>query len=113
MDLADRVALLEATVTAWEERRAKLIPPELEQNENVRMVLKDCLANYYQKMKDFAGQRKLDQATTEMNRLRAEAAAELERKQKAEMAELIEAINFYEKHGFSPPGYEFTERFEE
>jgi hypothetical protein len=43
-----------------------------------------------------------------MNRLRAEAAAELERKQKQEMAELLEAIEFYEKYGYSPPGYDIS-----
>jgi hypothetical protein len=64
-------------------------------------------------MKTFAGQRRLDDATTEMNRLRADAAAELERKQKQEMAELLEAIEFYEKYGYSPPGYVFTEEIQQ
>jgi hypothetical protein len=49
----------------------------------------------------------MDDATTEMNRLRAEAAAELERKQKQEMAELLEAIDFFERTGCNPVGYEF------
>ena len=70
------------------------------------MVEKDCVGEYTRKMKNFAGQRRLDDATTEMNRLRAEAAAELDRKQKQEMAELIEAIEYYERTGTSPPGYD-------
>ena len=105
MDLENRIAALEVKFTEWEARRRRLIPAELEADENVQLVVKDCLGEYARKMKAFAGARKLDESTTEMNRLRAEAAAELERKQKAEMAELVEAINFYEKYGYSPPGY--------
>jgi hypothetical protein len=56
----------------------------------------------------FSGKRRLDDATTEMDRLRADAAAELERKQKQEMAELLESVEFYEKYGFSPPGYDIS-----
>jgi hypothetical protein len=113
MTLADRVALLEATVAEWETRRRKLIPVELEKNENVQAVMRDCLQNYAAKMKDFAQQRILDAATTEQNRLLEEASYRLEQKQKEEMAELVAAINFYEKHGFSPPGYEFSEEIQE
>jgi rubrerythrin len=103
--LEDRLSALEIKFTEWEARRRKLIPAELEADENVQLVVKDCLGEYTRKMKTFSGQRRLDDATTEMNRLRAEAAVELERKQKQEMAELLEAIEFYEKYGCSPPGY--------
>ncbi|MGE5113123.1 MAG: hypothetical protein ACM3JB_19855 [Acidobacteriaceae bacterium] len=113
MTLEDRVALLEATVTEMESRRRKLIPPELEKNENVQAVIKDCLKGYYEKMQDFAGQRRLDEATTERNRLAAEARYELEQAEKKELARDVEAIRFYEEHGYAPVGYEFTERVEE
>ena len=111
--LEDRLAALEVKFTEWEARRRKLIPAELEADENVQMVVKDCLGEYTRKMKNFAGQRRLDDATTETNRLRAEAAAELDRRQKLEMAELLEAIAFYEKYGCSPPGYEISEEIQE
>ena len=107
--LEDRIAALEVKFTEWEARRRRLIPEELEQNGNVQMVMKDCLQNYFEKMRSFANQRALDQQTTEMNRLRAEAAQELERKQKQEMAELLAAIDFYDKNGYSPPGYDISE----
>lgn len=113
MNLTDRVTQLEAVVAAWESRRRKLIPAELEENENVQMVLKDCLQNYFTKMQHFAGQRRLDQATTEMNRMRAEAAAELEQRQKKELAELLSAIDFFEKYGYSPPGYDISVKTED
>jgi hypothetical protein len=73
--LEDRLAVLEIKFTEWESRRRRLIPAELEADENVQMVVKDCLGEYTRKMKNFAGQRRLDDATTEINRLRAEAAA--------------------------------------
>lgn len=107
MTLEDRVALLEATVNAMEERRRKLIPPELESNPNVQMVIKDCLQNYYLKMRDFAGARAMDAATTERNRLASEAKTRLEQKEREEMAELMAAIEYFERTGNNPPGYEF------
>lgn len=103
--LEDRIAALEVKFTEWEARRRKLIPEGLEQNGNVQMLMKDCLQNYYEKMRSFANQSALDQQTTEMNRLRQEAAYELEQRQKREVAEIIEAIEYYERTGQSPPGY--------
>ena len=38
-----------------------------------------------------------------------EAAYELEQRQKKEIAELIEAIEYYERTGQSPPGYDIIE----
>jgi hypothetical protein len=108
MTLEDRVTLLEATVSEWETRRRKLIPIELERKEDVQAVMRDCLQNYAAKMQDFARQRTLDAATTEQNRLRQEAAQRLEQKQKEDMAELLAAIDFYEKNGYSPPGYDIS-----
>lgn len=113
MTLEDRVSQLEAVVSQWENRRRKLIPPELEANENVQMVLKDCLQNYFTKMRDFAGQRKLDEATTERNRLAAEARYELQQRQKKEMAELVAAIEYFERTGHSPVGYDISVKVEE
>ena len=106
--LEDRIAALEVKFTEWEARRRKLIPAELEADDNVQMVVNNCLGEYWRKMKEFSGKRRLDDASTEMNRLRSEAAAELERKQKQEMAELLEAIEFFERTGYSPPGYEIS-----
>jgi hypothetical protein len=75
--------------------------------------MKDCLKHYFEKMQDFAGQRTLDERTTEMNRLRAEAAYRLEQKQKEELAEIVAAIDFYERTGISPAGYEFSVEVQE
>jgi hypothetical protein len=74
----------------------------------VQLVLKDCLQNYAAKMQGFAEQRAMDERTTEMNRLRAEAACKLEQKQKEETAELLAVIEYKERTGQSPPGYDIS-----
>jgi hypothetical protein len=107
-DIEERLLELENEIAQIKARRARLIPPELDGNPNVQMVMKDCLKHYFEKMRDFAGQRTLDERTTEMNRLRAEAAYRLEQKQKEELAEIIEAIEYYERTGASPPGYSIS-----
>jgi hypothetical protein len=112
-EMEKRIARLEARVQFMEDRRKALIPPELDGNPNVQLVLKDCLKHYFEKMRDFAGQRTLDEGTTEMNRLRAEAEYRLQQKQKEELAEICAAIDFYERTGQSPPGYSFTEEIQE
>jgi hypothetical protein len=112
-EMEKRIARLEARVQLMEDRRKALIPPELDGNPNVQMVMKDCLQHYFEKMRDFAGQRTLDARTTEMNRLRSEAEYRLQQKQKEEEAELLAAIDFYEKNGYSPPGYDISEEVQE
>jgi hypothetical protein len=43
-----------------------------------------------------------------MNRLRAEAEYRLEQKRKEELAEIIEAIEYYKRTGASQPGYSIS-----
>jgi hypothetical protein len=107
-NIEERLAAVESEIAQIKARRAKLIPPELDGNANVQMVMKDCLKNYFEKMKDFAGQRTLDERTTEMNRLRAEAEYRLQQKQKEELAEICAAIDYFERTGQSPPGYDIS-----
>jgi hypothetical protein len=107
-DIEERLLALENEIAQIKARRARLIPPELDGNPNVQMVMKDCLKHYFEKMKDFAGQRTLDERTTEMNRLRAEAEYRLQQKEKEELAEICAAIDYFERTGTSPPGYEFS-----
>jgi hypothetical protein len=106
--IEERLAAVESEIAQMKARRARLIPPELDGNANVQMVMKDCLKHYFEKMQDFAGQRTLDERTTEMNRLRAEADYRLEQKQKEELAEICAAIDYFERTGQSPPGYSIS-----
>jgi hypothetical protein len=107
-DIEERLLALENEIAQIKARRARLIPPELDGNPNVQMVMKDCLKHYFEKMRDFAGQRTLDERTTEMNRLRAEAEYRLQQKQKEELAEICAAIDYFERTGQSPPGYDIS-----
>jgi hypothetical protein len=107
--IEERLAAVESEIAQIKARRARLIPPELDGNPNVQMVMKDCLRHYFEKMRDFAGQRTLDERTTEMNRLRAEAEYRLQQKQKEELAEICAAIDYFERTGQSPPGYDISE----
>jgi hypothetical protein len=106
--IEERLAAVESEIAQIKARRARLIPPELDGNPNVQMVMKDCLRHYFEKMRDFAGQRTLDERTTEMNRLRAEAEYRLQQKQKEELAEICAAIDYFERTGQSPPGYDIS-----
>jgi hypothetical protein len=106
--IEERLAAVESEIAQIKARRARLIPPELDGNPNVQMVMKDCLRHYFEKMQDFAGQRTLDERTTEMNRLRAEAEYRLRQKEKEELAEICAAIEYYERTGQSPPGYDIS-----
>jgi hypothetical protein len=106
--IEERLAAVESEIAQMKARRARLIPPELDGNPNVQMVMKDCLKHYFEKMRDFAGQRTLDERTTEMNRLRAEAEYRLQQKQKEELAEICAAIDYFERTGQSPPGYDIS-----
>jgi hypothetical protein len=108
-NIEERLAALESEIAQMKARRARLIPPELDGNPNVQLVMKDCLRHYFEKMRDFAGQRTLDERTTEMNRLRAEAEYRLQQKQKEELAEICAAIDYFERTGQSPPGYDISE----
>lgn len=111
-DIEKRLATLEAKFAEMEARRARLVPPELDNNPNVNLVLKDSLDGFTAKLKSFAAQKGLDEAQTRFNAARDEAYRELERLAKEgeqkELAQVVAAIQFYEKTGKSPPGYDIS-----
>ena len=110
--LSERLEALEQKVQAMEERRRRLIPAELDENPAVKMILRDSIDGFTERMKMFAAQKDIDAATTRFNEARQKAFAEFERLvqegEKAELAKDVAAIEFYEKHGFSPPGYDIS-----
>jgi hypothetical protein len=111
-ELEKRIARLEARVQFMEDRRKALIPPELENDPNVKLVLRDSLDGFTAKLKAFAEQKGVDEAQTRFTAAKAEAAHELERIAKEgeqkELAELVAAIEYFERTGRNPPGYEFV-----
>src|SRR5256885_1074900 len=116
-NLEQRLAALETKVSAIEERRRRLIPAELDANPNVQTVLRDGMDAFTAKMRLFAEQRVVDEATTRFNEAKLAANKEFERLvlegKQAELAKDVAAIEFFEKNGFSPPGYEITEKIPE
>ena len=111
-ELEKRIARLEARVQFMEDRRKALIPAELDENPSVRLVLRDSLDGFKERLKMFAAQKDIDEAQTRFNAARQKAFEEFERLvqegEKSELAKDVAAIQFYEKHGFSPPGYEIS-----
>jgi hypothetical protein len=116
-EMEKRIARLEARVQFMEDRRKALIPPELENDPNVKLVLRDSLDGFTAKLKAFAAQKGLDEAQTRFTAAKAEAAQKLERIAKEgeqkELAELVAAIEYYERTGQSPPGYDFSVEVQE
>jgi hypothetical protein len=111
-EMEKRIARLEARLQVMEDRRKALIPPELDADPNVRLVLRDSLDGFTAKLKSFAPQKGIDEAQTRFTAAKAEAAQELERIQKEgeqkELAEIVAAIEYYERTGQSPPGYDIS-----
>jgi hypothetical protein len=112
MALEKRIARLETAVQLMEDRRKALIPAELEDNPNVKLVIRDSLDGFTAKSKEFAAQKGVDEAQTRFTAAKAEASQELERivkeGEQKEAAELVAAIEYIERTGRNPPGYEFV-----
>jgi len=110
-DLEQRVATLEARITRMENKRRELLG-DLDENPAVKLVLRDSIDGFKSKLESFAAQKGVDEATTRFNAARQKAFEEFERLvqegERAELAKDVAAIQFYEKHGFSPPGYEIV-----
>src|SRR5438552_815545 len=110
-DLEKRVATLEARFTQMENKRRELLG-DLDENPAVKLVLRDSIDGFKAKLETFAAQKGLDEAQTRYTAARQKAYEEFERLvqegEQAELAKDVAAIAFYEKHGFSPPGYEIT-----
>jgi len=112
MTVEQRLAALETKVALIEERRRKLVPVELDNNPSIGLVLRDSLDGFTAKLKSFAAQKGLDEAQTRFTLAKDEARRELERVAKEgeqkELAQIVSAIEFYEKTGQSPPGYDIS-----
>ena len=89
----------------------------MEDNPNVKLALRDSLDGFTAKLKAFAEQKGVDEAQTRFTAAKAEAAQELERVAKdgeqRELAELVAAIEYFERTGRNPPGYEFSLEIQE
>jgi chromosome segregation ATPase len=110
-DLEKRLAAVEARLTAMEQKRRELLG-DLDENPAVRLVLRDSIDGFKAELQSFAEQKNVDEAVTRFNAARQEAYRELERLAKEgeqkELAEFVAAIEYYERTGQSPPGYDIS-----
>jgi t-SNARE complex subunit (syntaxin) len=109
--IEERLAAVEAKITRMENKRRELLG-DLDNDPNVKLVLRDSLDGFTAKLKSFAAQKGLDEAQTRFTAAKADAAQKLERilkeGEKRELAELVAAIEYYERTGQSPPGYDIS-----
>jgi hypothetical protein len=108
-----RIAQLERKHEEWEQRRAKILPPELFSDPNVTELAAGyakqavegwrlCLRERgvaLEQAKVFDAQRKALQLLEEKARA----------KQFSEEAELAAAVKYFQKYGEMPPGFELVE----
>jgi hypothetical protein len=111
--LEKRVAELERKIEVWEQRRAKLIPPELADDPNVIELcadhVKSAVAGWRLCLKENGVSREqakfLDAQRQALRELEQAAKEEKER----EAARFCAAVQFYERTGQNPPGFQFVD----
>ena len=115
--LEKRVAELERKLEAMERRRAKLIPPELENDPNVIELCADHVKSAVQGWRQCLQEHGVSLAQAKFLEAQRQALRELEQqaleKKERETAELCAVLLYIEKHGVAPAGYELmVEDFE-
>jgi hypothetical protein len=110
--IEERLAAVEARITRMENKRRELLG-DLDNDPNVKVVLRDSIDGFRAKLQSFAEQKNVDAATTRFNAARQKAFEEFERLvldgKLAEDAKDCAAVLFVDKHGFAPPGYAVEE----
>jgi molecular chaperone GrpE (heat shock protein) len=112
-DIENRLAAVEDRLALIEERRRNLVPAALENNPNVQMVLQDSMKALTARLKQQAAANDWSKETARFNEAKARCARELEETVRAGQqhyaAEILAAIEFYERTGHSPTGYDIRE----
>ncbi len=107
-NLEQRVAALEKEIAEMKARRAKLVPPEIDADENIMALMQDRMKNAVDTWKEVLAVDGVHVKEARMRDMAAQALRELEAqgrtdKQRQE-AELFALIQYYEKHGTLPDG---------
>ena len=109
-----RLEEVERKLALMEEHRRQLIPAHLTSDPNVKVVLKDALKNLTSRLTLAASAKTMDEATTRFTEAKEQCRQQFEATAKAgeqrEAAEIAAAIEYYERTGQSPPGYEIREK---
>src|SRR5437016_14457820 len=113
-NVESRLEELERKLALMEEHRRQLIPAHLASDPNVKVVLKDALQNLTSRLTLAASAKTMDEATTRFTEAKEQCRQQVEAKAKAgeqrEVAEIAAAIEYFERTGQSPPGYEIREK---
>jgi molecular chaperone GrpE (heat shock protein) len=117
MDIEERLTAIEKDVAEIKDRRARLIPKELDANpelqemyrEHVKSVVGRAVAGWRASI----AQNGLSAKAAEFEILKQAALKQMEEAQKIanqqEAAELMAVLEYYEKTGQAPEGYEITD----
>ena len=109
-NLEKRVAALELKLEAFERRRAKLIPPELENDPNVIELCADHVQNAVAGWRLCLKEHSVSLAQAKFQEAQRQALRELEQNSKQEKereeAELVAVVRYIEKYGVAPAGYD-------
>jgi hypothetical protein len=111
--LEKRVAELERKLATIEARRAKLIPPELDNDANVQALLAANIKSAVAGWRLCLSERDVNVAQAHFQEAQRKTLQQLEEKTRAaklsESAEIVAVLQYIEKHGVAPEGYELVE----
>ena len=104
--LEKRLAALELKIEAMEARRAKLVPPEIDADENIMALMQDRMKNAVDTWKQVLAVDGHHVKEARIRDMQAQALRELEAQGKSDRqrqeAELLAVIQYFEKFGSLP-----------
>src|SRR5712692_5323927 len=99
-DIENRLAAVEAKVAAMEERRARLIPPELDNDQNIQQLQQEAIRSAVEGWRFSLRQNGVGLEAARFNEAKRKALKEMEEATKAAnrkcSAEIAAAIEHYE-----------------
>jgi hypothetical protein len=111
--LEQRVAELEQKVDRMEERRRRLVPAFIDNDPNVQELMADACKSAVARWEQCLAERNVSIKQARFLEAKAQALRELEQlakeEKEREAAKFCAAVQFYERTGQSPPGYDFIE----
>lgn len=111
MTMEQRVAVLEKKIAQMEERRARIVPPEIDGDANVQELMADMMKNAVERWKSSLAAHGVAIKEARKREMMALKLRELEEQGKLERqrleAEILAVLAYYEKHGRLPEGCDY------
>jgi hypothetical protein len=108
-DIETRLATLEAKFAAMEERRRKIIPPELYDDPNIQELAREAGKGMVDRWRLSLAQNGVSMAHARFEEAKQKIVRDQKIADEKEAAEIAAAIEFYEQTGQSPEGYDIEE----